>query len=152
MALGRVPARATQSQRAGAVLTDEPDSQEPTPAELRAATIWKILRAAYLRVACDAYGKAPEQLTEPEQEGQLEKWHQAMAEDAMRLEECMRAAEEAGAGRGMGLLHDSSVREYDSHEMLDEALEFAEVRPSEEAPLMAHPRHASESEESNGND
>jgi hypothetical protein len=113
----------------------------PTAQELREATLWRILRAAYLRVVCDAIGKRPDAMTEPEQEGVLERWHSAMQQDMERLTECMRAAETAGASRVHGHFHETAVREYDSDALLDEAMDEAAGPAADEAPLMAMPRH-----------
>lgn len=118
---------------------DQVTTKEPTSAEIREAMIWKVLRAAYLRVEARHLGKLPITLMASEAEAILDRWHRAMERDVEMLREVILNAQQDGASEAYGRMHSTSVSEHASHELLDEALEATET-PTVEAPYMVPPR------------
>lgn len=118
----------------------EPTQKPLTPHELREATIWRVLRAAYIRVEARHLGKLPITLTEPQANGLIDRWTEAMSRDVAMLAEIMEHARAEGAGQANARYHASAVEKFAGDELLDQVLE-PHTMP-EEAPLFAHPRHA----------
>lgn len=86
------------------------------------ATVWRILRATYLRLIGDLTGRDLFVLSHPEQEQALDRWHAAMELDVKRLAETLAQARADGIARTHRRLHASDGVD---HEMLDEAVEYA---------------------------
>ncbi len=117
----------------------EKKPEPPTAAELRDATVWRILRAAYLRLLAPALGRRPIDLTDAEANGLIDPWLDAMRRDHAMLVECMAQAKAEGAGEVNAKLHGAAVQMFDAHELLDQVLEPA---MPEDGIGMASPRHA----------
>lgn len=102
------------------------------PRSAREATIWRVLRATYTRVACRFSGLDPARLSQDEQDALLEHWHSAMQHDLRVLMSVAEHAYNDGVQRVHGLLHGT---ENTDNEMLDQAVEcaIAEEREREEA-------------------
>lgn len=113
--------------------------EPPTAQELRDATVWRILRAAYLRLLAPALGRRPIDLADAEANGLLDPWLDALRRDHAMLLECMAQAHAEGVGEVNAKLHGAAVQKFDSHELLDQVLEPA---MPEDSILMPSPRHA----------
>lgn len=85
--------------------------------------MWRILRAIYIRIESDYLGRRPITLTEAEANGLIDRWTGAMSRDLAMLEEVMDQARAEGLGEANQRYHASSVRTFDTHELLDQILE-----------------------------
>lgn len=92
------------------------------PRSEREATVWRIVRAIYLRIAGHYTGRDLSNRPSPEQEAVLESWHEAIERDTERLAAVMDAARAAGIATVHSRLH---VAENLDHELLDEAIASA---------------------------
>lgn len=120
-------------------MTEPEKKPPPTATELRDATVWRILRAAYLRILAPGLGRRPIDLTDAEANGLLDPWLAAMRRDHAMLIECMAQAKAEGAGDVNAKLHGAAVQTFDAHELLDQVIEPT----MREDPIgMASPRHA----------
>lgn len=124
----------------GDALEEEKEITEVTEAQRIEATLWRLLRAIYLRVEARHLRRAPLDLSDEEANATLDPWFAAMHSDLEIVKECIRRARDHGASDAFARLHASHVSEVDGHELLDQVL----VDPFiEESPGMQHPRHGS---------
>ena len=111
----------------------------PTAEELRDATVYRILRAAYLRAICSVTGQSPGALTESLASGILEPHDASIAQDTAWIREVTNQAYIEGLNASHARLHSAAVQEFTEHAMLDEALQM--VDDPLEADYAPHPRH-----------
>lgn len=98
------------------------DEEQLSPAERRDAAIWRILRAAYLRVVCSYVQREPASLTVEEANGFLDPWFAALEHDRRLLAEVVESARIDGIDVVHGAVHAMPRIE---HDVLDEAVEWA---------------------------
>lgn len=114
-----------------------PEAKPPTPAEMRDATIWRILRAIYLRLLARDLGRPPVTLSDAEASALLDPWLEALQRDFVMLRECTRHAHAEGVGELSAKLQDSAVQHFAGHELLDQVLhpDAPEDAPSASSPF-----------------
>lgn len=105
------------------------DAELP-PAEQRRVTVWRILRAAYLRLLAAAVGKVPERLTPGEEITALAPWDNALAHDFRVLCAVLEEARVAGVTDAHDAYHrlEAGV----DHETLDLAIEVVAEQARED--------------------
>jgi hypothetical protein len=124
----------------GDALEEKKERTQVSDAQRIEATLWRLLRAIYLRVEARHLRRAPLDLSDEEANAALDPWFAAMQSDLEILKECIRMAQDKGTSDAFARLHASHVQEVDGHELLDQVL----VDPFiEESPGMQHPRHGS---------
>lgn len=94
--------------------------ETPTPAQLREATLWRVVRAIHLRVLESVAGKATDR------EAVLERYHVEMESDVAVLNACLAESFRAGVQAVHTRLHGA---EGVDHEMLDQTIEYARKAP-----------------------
>lgn len=93
-----------------------------TPVQRREATVWRILRQAYLRVVCEYAGRNPASVSHEEANALLERWFPAMECDLAMIAECMTQSKLEGIETVHHKLHGEPAVD---DEMLDQAVEYA---------------------------
>lgn len=124
----------------GDALETEKEVSEITEEQRIEATLWRLLRAIYLRVEARHLRRLPVDLSDEEASAVLDPWFSAMQSDIEILKECIRRAKDTGTSDAFARMHASHVHKVDGHELLDQVL----IDPFiEESPGMQHPRHGS---------
>lgn len=120
-------------------MTDE--TVELTQEELRDATVWRLVRAMYLDAICRLSGRIPALVSDEQANELLEPHMKQMQRYFEVVCECMLNAKMEGASQISEKYHESAVKNFDSHEYLDQILVDSRRTDYEEVPLMEHPRH-----------
>lgn len=102
-----------------------------TPLESIQATAYRVLRDSFLRGAAHAGGIDLLRATEEERAGLLEPFDKELAHGADILAECIAEAQRLGMQTQIQAFHRTAVEVYDGHDMLDEAMVYANA-PEEE--------------------
>lgn len=97
-----------------------------TPLESIQATAFRVLKDAFLRGAAHAGGIDLLRATEEERAALLEPFSRELATGADVLSECIAEAQRLGAQAQVQAFHRTAVELYDGHDMLDEALVYAQ--------------------------
>ena len=92
--------------------------------EAREATVWRLLRQTYLRLIGHYTGTDLLRARNEDQNLALDRWHRSMEADLALLSEALRAARSSGIAEVHRRLHSA---ENTDHEMLDQAIEYADT-------------------------
>lgn len=102
-----------------------------TPLESIQATAYRVLRDSFLRGAAHAGGLDLLRASEEERAAILEPFTRDLAHGADILAECIAEAQRLGMQSQIQAFHRTAVETYDGHDMLDEAMVYANA-PEEE--------------------
>lgn len=106
-------------------------TQSSGPLQSIQSTAFRVLKDAFLRAAAHSGGIDLYRASEEERNALLEPFSEALHTASQILDECVLEANRLGMQSQLQAFHHTAVEVYDGHDMLDEAMVYANAEDGE---------------------